>query len=263
MGEGPCALLLHGTGGSTHSWAELAPRLSGRFAVVAPDLPGHGFTSRPGGARLGSEQIAWRIQGLLETLEVRPRIVIGHSAGAAIGVMLVGQGSGVEAVVGLAPSLAAPEGPDWLPDLLSGGLARAVRSRWSASLAARLAGGPLLDRVLESTGSRVPDWSRERYARLTSSPGHCGAALAMMADWDPGAVGNRLRSLGVPALFLAGGRDAWIPPGAVRRATRDCPTASVEVVPGTGHLLHEERPEEIARRILAFSDRTATGSPRG
>src|SRR3954465_15975067 len=47
MGQGPAALLLHGTGASTHSFLDLAPLLARRFTVVMPDLPGHGFTATP------------------------------------------------------------------------------------------------------------------------------------------------------------------------------------------------------------------------
>ena len=46
-GRGPDLLLLHGTGSATHSWAGLLPRLATRFRVIAPDLPGHGFTPAP------------------------------------------------------------------------------------------------------------------------------------------------------------------------------------------------------------------------
>lgn len=50
--EAPVLLLLHGTGAATHSWAGLAPLLAARFRVIAPDLPGHGFTDPlpPGGS---------------------------------------------------------------------------------------------------------------------------------------------------------------------------------------------------------------------
>ncbi|MFI5243279.1 MAG: alpha/beta fold hydrolase, partial [Gemmatimonadales bacterium] len=47
MGRGPALLLVHGIGAATHTWHELAPRLSARFTVIAPDLPGHGFTTAP------------------------------------------------------------------------------------------------------------------------------------------------------------------------------------------------------------------------
>ncbi|MFZ4410973.1 MAG: alpha/beta fold hydrolase, partial [Paracraurococcus sp.] len=46
-GTGPVLLLVHGTGAATHSWRDLLPLLARHFTVVAPDLPGHGFTERP------------------------------------------------------------------------------------------------------------------------------------------------------------------------------------------------------------------------
>ena len=49
-GEGPLVLLLHGAAGATHSWRDLLPILARGAHVVAPDLPGHGFT------RLGTRQ---------------------------------------------------------------------------------------------------------------------------------------------------------------------------------------------------------------
>ena len=52
MGDGPAVVLAHGTGSSTHSWRTLAPLLARRFTVIAPDLPGHGFTEMPETRRL-------------------------------------------------------------------------------------------------------------------------------------------------------------------------------------------------------------------
>ncbi|MEL4403125.1 alpha/beta fold hydrolase, partial [Shewanella algae] len=50
MGSGPPILLLHGTGAATHSWRGVMPLLARDFTVIAPDLPGHGFTrGRPRG----------------------------------------------------------------------------------------------------------------------------------------------------------------------------------------------------------------------
>ncbi len=52
MGEGPPLLLIHGTGAATHSWRALLPLLAQHFDVIAPDLPGHGFTQSPPSHRL-------------------------------------------------------------------------------------------------------------------------------------------------------------------------------------------------------------------
>jgi len=84
MGAGPVLLLLHGTGASTHSWRDLAPLLAKSFTVIAADLPGHGFTSTPPAHRLSLPGMAQSVAELLRVLDLRPTLVAGHSAGAAI-----------------------------------------------------------------------------------------------------------------------------------------------------------------------------------
>src|SRR5271165_4324587 len=84
MGQGPRLLLIHGTGAATHSWRGLLPILAPQFAIVAPDLPGHGFTQSPTARRLSLPGMASDLGQLLRALDFKPDIVVGHSAGAAI-----------------------------------------------------------------------------------------------------------------------------------------------------------------------------------
>lgn len=84
MGQGPVLLMLHGTGAATHSWRDFAPILAEHFTLIAPDLPGHGFTSAPPYERMSLPGMAGLIGSLVETLGVQPDLVLGHSAGAAI-----------------------------------------------------------------------------------------------------------------------------------------------------------------------------------
>ena len=83
-GSGPVALLLHGTGAATHSFARLLPLLAERFTVVAPDLPGTASPRcrRPEACRCRAWPRAW--PALLAALELAPELGVGHSAGAAI-----------------------------------------------------------------------------------------------------------------------------------------------------------------------------------
>jgi magnesium chelatase accessory protein len=252
LGSGPACLLLHGTGASTHSFRDLLPLLATSFDVIAVDLPGHGFTSRPvaleGLSLLGMTR---SLAALLRTLVVSPTLVIGHSAGAAIAARLaLNREVEPRCLISLNGALLPLSGfkhPAFTP------LVRAVVSshwlpRWFAK---RLESPREVDRLLESTGSRVDERGRECYRRLSRCPGHTGAALAMMGVWDLRPLEVELSRLAVPLHLLIGGQDRMILPGEAVKVRQLVPSATVEQWPTLGHLAHEEDPARLADWVLA------------
>lgn len=250
LGEGPPALLLHGTGASTHSWREVAPRLATRFTVVMPDLPGQGFSAMPppGGLSLGG--MARGIAALLAALGVAPRVVVGHSAGAALGARLCLDGA-------VAPARLVSINGALLP---LGGLAGMVFGPM-ARLLVSLPGVPHLfawqardrgtvERLLRDTGSRISDEGVELYARLFRRPEHVAATLGMMAAWDLQGLARDLPRLEAPLTLIVGKQDRTIRPTEARRVQALLPAAALEALPGLGHLAHEEAPGLVADRIL-------------
>lgn len=83
-GSGPVVLLAHGTGAATHSWRDLLPLLAAHCTVIAPDLPGHGFTQTPPAGGLSLPGMARGLAALCAELGQTPTVAVGHSAGAAI-----------------------------------------------------------------------------------------------------------------------------------------------------------------------------------
>jgi len=69
-GKGPLILLLHGTGSSTHSWAELTPILNKEAQILNLDLPGHAFTLGAPIDSLKLEEIARSLIGLVQELKL-------------------------------------------------------------------------------------------------------------------------------------------------------------------------------------------------
>src|SRR5580698_7957082 len=61
--EAPVVLLLHGFPSSSHMYRELIPRLADSYRVIAPDLPGFGFTNVP-----ATREYKYTFDGLAETL---------------------------------------------------------------------------------------------------------------------------------------------------------------------------------------------------
>lgn len=255
-GEGPVVLLLHGTGAATHSWRDLLPRLAERYTVVAPDLPGHGFTrGRPAGG-LALPAVARSVGALTAALALQPTAIVGHSAGAAIGIRMAlddiaapGWIVGLNAALMPFPGLAAALFPTLAKVLFANPFAPHIFAGMMR------AGGETARFLKRSTGSTIDAAGVDFYARLLGSSAHCGSALAMMADWDLPALARDLPRLAVPLLLLHGEADSAIPIATAREAAARVPGAELVTLPSLGHLAHEERPADIAARIHAFLER--------
>lgn len=253
-GTGPVALLLHGTGASTHSFRDLLPLLARRFTVVAPDLPGHGFTARPvDPAGLSLPGMAAGVRALLAALAVDPEVAVGHSAGAAILCRLCLDGAlAPRALVSLNGALLP------LPGLRHPSLTPLVRAAVSGEWLPRLFARRMADdaevvRLLGRTGSTLDARGTELYARLSRTPAHTGAALAMMGHWDTRPLETDLPRLTAPLLLVVGAQDRMILPGEATRVRRLVTGARIIQLPGLGHLAHEEAPARIAEIVLAHA----------
>lgn len=258
MGSGDDLLLLHGTGAATHSWRGVMPLLARDFRVTALDLPGHGFTrGRPAGG-LGMAAIARALGDLMSTLDVAPRMIVGHSAGAAIAIRMAIDGIVDPArVVGLNAALLPFPG---IAARLFPAMARLLFvNPFAPHMFAAIARQPgEVGRFLaRSTGSTIDREGIDCYAKLFGCAGHCAGAITMMADWDLEQLVRDLPRLPTPLLLVHGAGDAMVPPATMREAAAKVAGARTELVAGLGHLAHEEQPAQIADLIGEFARATA------
>jgi magnesium chelatase accessory protein len=259
--DAPLVLLLHGTGASTHSWRDVAPVLAQRFAVLACDLPGHGFTDMPAGDQgvrcLSLVGMAACLGELLRALAVSPALLVGHSAGAALALRMVLDGAAApRAVVGINAALLPLRG---LPGQL---FAPAARLMAAAPVVPRLfawrAANPgVLRRLVASTGSTLDAQGLAWYGRLVRNPGHAAGALGMMAHWDLPALARDLPRLATPLHLLVGTADRTVSPREAPRVERLlAPQArrAITRLEGLGHLAHEEQPAQVAALVQQCFD---------
>ncbi len=250
-GAGPVVLLLHGSGASAHSWAEVFTALTGAATVVAPDLPGHGFTRGARLTELTLPRIAADLAALLVALGLdAPALAVGHSSGAALTLrMALASQHAPRRVLGFNPSLVAP------PDIYTrvfGPLITplATSSPVSALLAMMANRSGMINGLLDSTGSNLNREQRARYATLFADAEHVRGALGFMAAADLPALLNDARRKAVLCSFVIGAQDAWIPGQPLRDViARHLPSAAIDTWDG-GHLLHEIEPQRAAGLVM-------------
>ena len=100
-------------------------------------------------------------------------------------------------------------------------------------------------RLVASTGSHIDEASIALYRRLVSDPAHVAGALAMMANWDLRTLAAELPRLRAPLQLLAAEGDRTLPPAHARRVAALLPQAGLTLLPGLGHLAHEEAPQRV------------------
>ncbi len=247
----PMLMLLHGTGSSHASFTQLCEALPSDFGLLIPDLPGHGEStfeqprSSPHGstssspAGFGLREMSEWLEAMLLQLDAKPDLILGHSAGAAVA-LIMGLNHPQRIILGLAPSLVPP--PPIYSSLVGPWLGPMVRSGPSLALGHWLAGQALvIDRLLASTASPISQEQKHRYRKLFESKAHLEGTLAFMAGTDlPGLLAHpALQSLAKVAI-LSAKDDPWIPANALQTILQTrLPQAKVKWLETGGHLFHE------------------------
>ena len=245
--DAPALILLHGFGGSLHTWDAWATRLDGTFRVIRLDLPGFGLTGPdPAGDYTDARSHAV-LMALMDHLGLAHAAVAGHSMGGRIAWTLAAlHPERVDHLILLAPDGFASPGFQYgvapkvplllrvLPYVLPSFLIR-------PSLAAAYANPAM-----------VTDALLTQYRDLLLAPGVRQAILDRTAQQvlvDPAPLLARIRA---PVLLLWGEQDAMIPVRNADDYVRALPGAQVVRFPGVGHVLNEEAAEGTVEAVRAF-----------
>lgn len=247
-GTGPDVLLIHGTGASTHSWRYMLPLLSRQARVTAVDLPGHGSTRLGNRMRSSLSALSDDLVTLCTDQGIAPSLIVGHSAGAAIGLRVaekLGQGA---RLAGINPALHPFEG---LAGVMFPVAARmmAMTPGLARQLARQMRQPGRVLSLLRGTGSDIPASQMNLYARLFRDTDHVEGTLLMLAQWSLDGLLADLPGLDTHCLFLTGSQDRMVPPVSAVHAAARMKHARVESLDGYGHLVHEEAPQAVAEAL--------------
>jgi magnesium chelatase accessory protein len=184
---------------------------------------------------------------------MRPELVVGHSAGAAILIaMRLDRLIAPKAIISLNGAIMPYYGA--IGQIFSPLAKVLTLSSFVPQFFARRAEERrVVDRLLEGTGSELDPDGVGFYARLARNPGHVEAALTMMANWDLVDLKRRLPELDVPLILIVGGDDRMISPQSAFQVKAMTPSATIIYLRRLGHLAHEEQPGMIADRIVSVA----------
>jgi len=253
MGQGPVLLLLHGTGSGSFSWRGLMPLLAPHFDVLAPDLPGHAFSSRGPEGALSLPGMGEGLRALLLQLDLTPQVIVGHSAGAAIAAHMALHHERLAhcTLVGLNPAwLPLPGVASWLFGPAAKLAALNPLSAWATAKMAAKPGA--IAEWVARTGSTVDAQGLDLYTRVLGDSGHVHGVLSMMAAWQIRPLAQAMARLRSPLYMHIGGNDQTVPVAQSDELLALLPHAQRVVVPGLGHLAHEEDPSGTAAQLLAW-----------
>ncbi|HEU5296325.1 MAG TPA: alpha/beta hydrolase [Burkholderiaceae bacterium] len=259
--KAPAVLLLHGFPSSSHMYRELIPLLADRYHVVAPDLPGFGFSDAPDRAQFkySFEHVAQTMTRFTELTGLDHYAVYVFDYGAPVGFrMALAHPERIEAIVsqngnvyedGLAPSLARLKKAHLEPteanrnELRSALLPAANQRRYFAG-------------VSEADKPRVAPDGYALDDALLARPGMAELQLDLLVDYWSNvdqypSYQAYLHSHKPPLLAIWGRNDTSFLPAGALAFRRDDPEAEVRLL-DTGHFALETHVTEIAEAMRAF-----------
>jgi pimeloyl-ACP methyl ester carboxylesterase len=219
-------VLVHGAGASSAIWMMARARIARGAHVVAIDLPGHGPSPVPEGGAAALSIAAYRdaVGELAGALCLGPSVLVGHSMGALVAIEAAL--AWPDKVRGLVLCAAAPRLPvsEELLALIRGGHERFPA--WMAEHALSPRAKPAVRRAFAGAGVVTP-------------------AAVTLADFEAVRstdLGDRVRSLTCPVLWLDGADDEIVAPADGR-------PGEVRRLEGVGHLVPIEAPAAVAEGV--------------
>jgi len=253
-------ILIHGFGASNWCWRHTIEPLSEGRWVLAPDLPGFGLSDKPEGFDYGLAGYARFINTFMDTMGIDRAVLVGNSMGGGVAVMT---------------AVAAPERVEGLVLIDSLGYYRRTFRAY------RFVALPVIrDLVMGAVGrhsvrlllktrvyhnlSPLDDETVRRFAAPYRTPNGRKAPIWVYRGLAPSPMIDRreIRAVGAPTLVIWGEKDKILPAAHAGMFGGDIAGSRTVVIPDTGHVPQEERPEVVNRLITDFIDGVSDGGGR-
>jgi 2-succinyl-6-hydroxy-2,4-cyclohexadiene-1-carboxylate synthase len=244
-------LLVHGFAGAKEDFSDQLDPLAERgWRVIAPDLRGHGETSRPSGtARYSFDLMTADIEAFIDALELDRVVLLGHSMGGVVAQhVALSRGEQLRGLI-LMDTTDGPSGMD--PELVEAGIAL-VGDEGIDALADLLALAPGVNST-EAHQRLISDRDGfaefgDRKLRAVSADMFRAMARQLL---DRTSELDALRSVSLPTLVMVGELDeAYVRPS--RRMAEAIEAARLVEIPDAGHNPQFEAPERWLETMMSF-----------
>ena len=255
-GQGePVFILMHGFGASLFSWHEVTAPLAEYGTVIAYDRPAFGLTERPmewdGKNPYSQDSQVDLVVGLMDALDVEQAILVGNSAGGTLAMLTaLKYPERVQSLILADPAVYSGGGaPSWIRPLLGTPQMRHV--------------GPLFARMFQTRGSEMVELAWHDTSKITTEIIEGYQKPLLVNDWDKvlweltiasseSDLAERLTEFNMPVLVITGDDDRIVPTEESVRLASDLPNAELVIIEESGHLPHEEQPEEFMKAVVIF-----------
>ena len=254
-GSGPAVVLVHGYSASSDSWLGVIPAVAVGHRVIAVDLKGFGWTSRPDGdySPAAQAKLVWAV---LDKLGVTDVAIVGHSWGSSVALeMAVAQQARVRRVALYDAYVYDDQVPSFFRWAEKPGLGEALFGLYyDERMEDRVPLAYYDDRWV--TQARVDHVEAE-----LSRPGTTAAALATARQHHFGPLHTALQSFTKPVLLLWGENDEVTPLRFGQRLAAELADATLITYPRCGHLPMVEAHNQSTRDLVAFLAKDAAPAP--
>ncbi len=259
----PKVLLLHGYAASSFMYRGLIPMLADKYHVIAPDLPGFGFTEAPARGKYAYtfDQLAKTIGQFTEQLKMERYAMQVFDYGAPVGWRLaVAHPSRITAIISQnGNAYEEGLGKGWAP----------IQKYWKEPSKANRDAlhefptpASIKWQYLEGVRDQslvAPD-AIELESFLVARPGNAEVQLDLLLDYKSNVAKYPefqayFRKYQPPLLAVWGKNDPFFLPAGAEAWKRDIPTADIRFY-DTGHLALETHGAEIGTAIRAFLDKS-------
>ena len=246
-GTGRALVFIHGFGGSTEWWKPLLGSLARRFRCVTLDLRGHGQSDKPASDHTLTDMTR-DVAALLDALDLRDAVLVGHSLGAAVAMRVVlnqraGRVARLVSLAGTIPCATATTTEPWgLDKSMAAGVVAGMRANFAATLQA------FRPALLFKPDEGITDGLLASCLRVPPE-----AAATLMESAYAEDLRGHLSAINLPVLLLHSRHDNIQPPQWIEYAAARIPDCRTVWLEASGHYPMLEEPEKVRQALAEFA----------